>query len=67
MTPLDPSALFSAFASAFSQSNRLLNLNFSSASNIAEDVFLPRQLTGFEAISLPERILHYSSNIQAVV
>ena len=49
--PLDPSTLLSAFASAFSQSNRLLRLNFAPGSGISEDVFLPCQLSGHEAIN----------------
>ena len=49
--PLDPSTLLSAFASAFSQSNRLLKLSFAPGSGISEDVFLPWQLSGHEAIN----------------
>ena len=40
-----------SFASAFSQSNRLLKLRFSPNAGIAEDTLLPWQLTGSEAIN----------------
>ncbi|MBI5752079.1 MAG: phage late control D family protein, partial [Hydrogenophilales bacterium] len=49
--PLDPAALFAAFASAFTQNNRLLKLHFSSGAGIADDLLLPWTLSGFEEIN----------------
>ena len=49
--PLDPATLLSAFASAFTQNNRLLKLRFSPSADIAENTLLPWQLSGHEAIN----------------
>ena len=49
--PLDPAALLSAFASAFTQDNRLLKLEFPPSADIAPETLLPWTLSGHEAIN----------------
>jgi type VI secretion system secreted protein VgrG len=53
--PLDPAALLSAFASAFTQNKRLLKLAFSPGAGIADGLLLPWTLTGSEAINVGYR------------